>query len=371
MPSEHMLPLYVQCNPLLDIIVDVDDGFLKQYHLEKDCAYIYGPQYRTLFETILAHDTLSVAPGGSGLKTARVAQWAWTNVLQRTGHVMYVGCVGKDKHGDRIRATAEAEGVTMQLEVSDDKCSGLCAVCRSGDSRTLIAHPSSASFLSDDFVSSSAVQEGLLSATIVYTTAYASVSRVQQTLRLITSSRSRTLPDGTKQSVAMGLSNKHVLDDFGEDLVDVLGKIDIIIGNQEEVKDLAMMLQWVPSEMSDTELTKKIATEMMYDHHAVRRVIMTRGAAPIIYATSDGETGEVPVVAIRTGSRKLVATGAGDAFAGAFLAAFAAKHGDMAFCCRLGAQAAALVINHGITALPTDEVGLAKLHAWCREKDAC
>ncbi|KAG5472313.1 hypothetical protein LSCM1_03712 [Leishmania martiniquensis] len=363
MPSEQAIPLYVQCNPLLDIVVDVDDDFLKQYHLEKDCAYIYGPQYRALFETILAYETLSIAPGGSGLKTARVAQWAWRKVLQRPGHAMYVGCVGKDQNGDRIRATAEAEGVVMQLEVSDDKCSGLCAVCRNGDARTLIAHPSSANFLSDNFVNSPAVQEGLRSATLVYTTAYASVSRVQQTLRLMTGSRTRTLPNGTKQLTAMGLSNKHVLEDFGEDLVDVLGRVDIVIGNQEEMTDLAMMLQWVPSEMSDLELVKKIATEMMYDQHAVRRVIMTRGAAPILYATSDGETGEVPAVAIRAGYTKLVATGAGDAFAGAFLAAFAAKPDDMAFCCRLGAQAATFVIDHGIKTLPTDEASLANLRA--------
>lgn len=363
MSGKHIIPLYVQCNPLLDIIVDVDSEFLREYNLEKDCAYVYGPQYRTLFETILADRTLSVAPGGSGLNTARVAQWVWQHVLQKPGYVMYVGCVGKDKHGDQIRSASEADGVTMELEVSSDKRSGLCAVCRDGNSHTLVVHPSSASSLSDGFVSSAAVQEGQRSAKIIYTTAYANVFRVHQTLHLITSSRCHTLPDGSKQLAAMGLSNKRVLDDFGEDLVDVLEKLDVIIGNQEEMYDLAMMLQWVPGEMSDMELAKKIATEMMYDQHGVRRVIMTRGAEPIIYATSAGESGEVPVVANCAHSAKLVATGAGDAFAGGFLAAMAAKPDDLAFCCRLGAQAATFVINHSLITLPTDEASLAELQA--------
>ncbi|CAG9578277.1 adenosine_kinase-like_protein [Leishmania major strain Friedlin] len=73
MSNTHIIPLYVQCNPLLDIIVGVDGDFLREYNLEKDCACVYIPQYRTLFETILTHRTLSVAPGGSDLNMARVA----------------------------------------------------------------------------------------------------------------------------------------------------------------------------------------------------------------------------------------------------------------------------------------------------------
>lgn len=361
MSNKSAIPLYVQCNPLLDVVVDVDEEFLRTHELSKDCAYIYNPQYRHLFEDILSHRSLHVAPGGSGLNTARVAQWAWRHMLQQTGHVMYVGCVGKDKYGDQIRSAAEKDGVTMELEVSGDMPSGLCAVCRVGDARTLIAHPSSASCLSDGFVGSAAVQEGQMAASIMYTTAYANVSRVQQTLQLMSSSRARTLPDGTTQLSAMGLSNKRVLDDFGEDLVDVLGKLDIIIGNQEEMIDLAMMLQWVPTEMSNAELVKKIATEMMYDQHAVRRVVMTRGSDSILYATSEGEVGEVAVVAPNPGSAKLVRTGAGDAFTGAFLAGLAARPNDLVYCCRLGAKAATFVINHGIEDLPTDGESLSEM----------
>ncbi|GET90695.1 adenosine kinase-like protein [Leishmania tarentolae] len=136
----------------------------------------------------------------------------------------------------------------------------------------------------------------------------------------------------------MRLSNKRVLEDLDEDLVDVLGKIDIIVGNQEEMYDLTMMLQWIPSEMSYIELAKRIATEMMYDQHGVRRVIMTRGANPTIYATSEGESGEVPVAVTSAHPAKLVATGVSDAFAGGFLATLAAKPDDLAFFCRLGAQ---------------------------------
>lgn len=356
MSSDEAVPIYVQCNPLLDVTVDVDEDFLKEYELEKNCAYVYGPQYRQLFERILTHDTLHVSPGGAGLNTARVAQWMWQHVLDKTsGHVMYVGCVGRDKYGEQIREKAVKDGVTMELEVSTSLPSGLCAVCKVGDDRTLIANVSSASALSDDFLASAAVERGRAVANVVYTTAYANVCRVQQTLRTMAGTRTRTLPSGAKQVTAMGLSNRKVLEEFGEDLVDVLEKVDIVIGNREEMADLAMMLQWVPSDMSDTELAEKIATEMMYDKHTVRRVIMTRGLEPIVYATSEGLVGEVVVAPKAPSKDKLKTTGAGDAFAGGFLAAFVTNPNHLEYCCRMGARAATYVINHSIQKLTTDE----------------
>jgi adenosine kinase len=362
MSSDEAIPLYVQCNPLLDVEVDVDEDFLKKFELEKDCAYAYSPRFRQLFETILTHQTLHASPGGAGLNTARVAQWMWRHVLDRaTGSVMYVGCIGKDKYGEQIRAKAVEDGVRMELEVSSTLPSGLCAVCKVGDARTLIANVSSASALSDEFIASSEVEHGQCSASIIYTTAYANVCRVQQTLRTMASSRTHTLRGGGKQLTAMGLSNKNVLEEFGEDLVDVLEKLDIIIGNRDEMVDLAMMLQWLPDDMSDKELAEKIATEMMYDKHAVRRVIMTRGLEPVIYATSEGLVGEVAVVPKVPSKDKLKKTGAGDAFSGGFLAAFVTNPNHLEYCCRMGARAATYVINHSIQTLATDEESIKEV----------
>lgn len=356
MSSDEAVPLYVQCNPLLDVVVDVDEELLNKYDLEKDCAYVYTPHFRALFETILGHNTLHVGPGGAGLNAARVAQWMWRRVLeQRTGQVMYVGCIGADEYGEQIRTKATQDGVRMELEVSSALPSGLCAVCKVGEARTMIANVSSASALSDQFIASPAVAQGQAAAKVIFTTAYANVCRVQQTLRVVSASRSRVLPDGSKQLTAMGLSNRKVLEEFGEDLVDVLEKLDIIIGNRDEMADLAMMLQWVPSDMTDLELAAKIATEMMYDKHAIRRVIMTRGLNPIVYASSDGMVGEVVVVPKERGKEKMRATGAGDAFAGGFLAAFVTNPNHIEYCCRMGARAATYVVNHSIRTLATDE----------------
>nr|ACS87858.1 putative adenosine kinase [Angomonas deanei] len=364
MSNDETIPLYVQCNPLLDVVIDVDEDFLKEYELEKDCAYVYNPHYRNVFEKILTHKNLHVSPGGAGLNTARVAQWMWHHVLEKNqGHVMYVGCVGTDKYAEEIRSTAVADGVDMKLEVSSTLRSGLCVVCKVGDARTLIANVSSASALSDDFIASPEVEKGQRSASILYTTAYANVCRVQQTLRLMSSSRAHVLPNGGKQLTAMGLSNKKVLEEFGEDLVDVLEKLDIIIGNREEMADLAMMLQWVPSDMSDLELAKKIAMEMMYDKHTVRRVIMTRGRDTIVYATSEGLAGEVAVVPTSPSKNKLKTTGAGDAFAAGFLAAFVTNPNHLEYCCRMGARAAIYVINHSIQKLLTDEATIKEVRA--------
>lgn len=361
--------LYVQCNPLLDITCDVTPEFLNRYNLEQDTEYIYNPRFKGVFEELEASSNSVATPGGAGLNTARVAQWmlnkcASPGSTSSLPFVSYVGCVGDDSHGKELRRQAEADGVHMCLEVTSKALTGLCAVCKLEESRSMVANLGAANELSAAFTATSEVQEAIQSASAVYTTTYAASFHVKQTLELAAATRREDSEQSssdadldTRPVFAFGLSSKSIMDAFGEDLVDLLNKMDCVFGNAEELRGLAEMLQWDPEEpLTDAQLVAKLATEMMYDGHTVRRVVMTRGDQPLLYATSTGEQGEVPVGEIPTGTHKHRCTGAGDAFVGGFLAAFVAGHrSDTRRCVEAGVKAATYVISHSIKNLIRDD----------------
>ena len=103
-------------------------------------------------------------PGGATQNSIRIAQW----MLQVAGATSYMGCVGKDDFGTKMRETATKDGVNVcisihfharcfmnrlwhlsrplhpvqvQYMVDPDTATGTCAVCVSKDgSRSLVAN---------------------------------------------------------------------------------------------------------------------------------------------------------------------------------------------------------------------------------------
>merc|ERR1719160_2228574 len=53
--------------------------------------------------------------GGATQNSIRVAQW----MLQEAGATAYMGCVGKDENGAKLRAAAEKDGVKVAYMVDD------------------------------------------------------------------------------------------------------------------------------------------------------------------------------------------------------------------------------------------------------------
>lgn len=360
--------LYVRCNPLLDITSTVDLQYLEAFGLTPDAEFIYDNRSRGLFESMESRPDTVLSPGGSGLHTARVAQWILqkhyfvehpdTPVTARPMGVVYVGCIGKDGHGKLFRDMMAVEGVTMYLEETDKAPTGVCAVCKlpptSTSVRTLVANLGAASELTAEFLQMAPVATARAEAPIVYTTAYATPVHAEQTVILAAGTRAPQADESRpKRLFAVGLSSKNFLEAFGEDLVDVLERMDLVVGNSDEIRDLAVILQWVPTEMTDEEVVQRLATEMMYDGHAVRTIVMTRGADSVLYATSDGRMGSVNT--LPTESKKRKSTGVGDAFTGGLLASLLVHPGNIQRACEVGNEAAQYVLEHSIqTMLPAD-----------------
>lgn len=325
--------LYIQCNPLLDISAAVDDAFFAKYHVSKASAALCSEEQMGIYADLEQQPNVTYVPGGSGLNTARVAQWI---AQVPKGHfVSYVGCVAKDKYGDLLHDAAEKDGVHMELEYTTKAATGTCAVCISGKERSLVANLAAANCLSAEHMKSAGVLQSLKDAKLFYLTGFTLTIDVNYVLQVAEAARA------AEGRFMMNLSAPFIIQFFTDNLNKVLPYVDVVFANDDEAKVLAKTLGWETEDVR--AIAAKVATELPYNGTHGRLVIFTQGASETVYATKD-TSGSVPVTPIP--AEKIVDTNAaGDSFVGGFLAAYALGK-DVARCCEVGNYAAGVIIQH-------------------------
>merc|ERR1719163_2197129 len=85
------------------------------------------------------HEVKYVA-GGATQNSIRVAQW----MLQKPGATAYMGCVGDDEYSNKMKEVMKADGVNALYMVDKSVPTGTCAVCITGNDRSLVANLSAA-----------------------------------------------------------------------------------------------------------------------------------------------------------------------------------------------------------------------------------
>merc|ERR1711870_107997 len=127
---------------------------------------------------------------------------------------------------------------------------------------------------------------------------------------------------------------------FRKVLEDTLPLVDFLFGNETEARTYAEVAGW------ETEDVSFIATRLSLVPSAKgvkRTVVITQGCDPTVVAIN-GHVTEHPIIALP--KEKLVDTnGAGDSYVGGFLAALS-KGLPIADCCKAGAYAASVIVQH-------------------------
>ncbi|KPI90436.1 putative adenosine kinase [Leptomonas seymouri] len=326
--------LYIQCNPLLDVSAPVDDDFLAKYKVEKSSASLLGEHQNNIFEDLEKLPNVTHVPGGSGLNTARVAQW----IAQKphSEFTNYVGCIANDNYGRILKTAAEKDGVHMHLEYTTKAPTGSCAVCISGKERSLVANLSAANLLSSEHMHSDDVLDTLKRCKFFYLTGFTLTVDMNYVLQVAEAARAA---DG---QFMMNLSAPFLLQFFSDNFLKIVPYIDVMFGNEAEAQALAQLMKW---EYKDTvEIARRAATELPYNGTHNRLVVLTHGSAPTVYWTRNGEHGQTEVKSIPTDDI-VDLNAAGDAFVGGFLAGYA--YGcSVERCCDLGNYAAGVIIQH-------------------------
>merc|ERR1712190_589078 len=110
-------------NPLLDISAEVDQKLLDKYELLAGNAILAEEKHQPLFGEMVALPNVQYIAGGATQNSIRVAQW----MLQTPGATAYMGCVGKDKNGKKMKQCCGKDGVTTSYLVDESTPTGSCA----------------------------------------------------------------------------------------------------------------------------------------------------------------------------------------------------------------------------------------------------
>lgn len=120
----------------VDIIVNVNKGFLEKHNLKPDEAIRATRGMEQIFEEILQFDPI-FQPGGSGLNSARVFQW----VSRKSYPSVTSGfAIGLDKYGKILKAKLKDEDICKEWIESSDVSTGVVAVLVTGQMRTMVTH---------------------------------------------------------------------------------------------------------------------------------------------------------------------------------------------------------------------------------------
>merc|ERR1712110_1311036 len=96
-------------------------------------AILAEAKHQPLFAELAKTPGVQFIAGGATQNTIRVAQW----MLQEKGATAYMGCIGNDDYGNKLKAACEQDGVKAVYRVDPTTPTGTCATCIVGIERSL------------------------------------------------------------------------------------------------------------------------------------------------------------------------------------------------------------------------------------------
>jgi len=164
----HVKQVLAIGNPLLDISVTVDNPFLAKWGKEVGKATLASDKDLPMFKEIQTYPDVQYIAGGAAQNTIRGAQW----VSPTKGITHYIGCVGDDENGKRIKQAANSDGVQTHYYVSKTHRTGSCAVLVHDKERSLCADLAAANDYQHSHFVSAEIQDLLKKIEVVYTTGF-------------------------------------------------------------------------------------------------------------------------------------------------------------------------------------------------------
>lgn len=299
-------------NALVDIIAPADEAFLEQEGLEKgSMTLIEEARAEALYERM---GPRVQASGGSAANTM-------AGLASLGGRGAYMGKVADDELGAAFAHDIRAIGVRFESAPLQRAraATGRCMINVTPDGhRTMTTFLGASNLLGPDDVDPAVVRDSAL----VFLEGYLFNSdTAREAFR-----KAARLAHEAGREVALTLSDTFVVEGHRAELLEFLGDIDVLFGNEAEITALFQS----GFDASIEQLRTR-----------VRAAGVTRGENGSV-AVTKGQVEAVPAVPV---AHVIDTTGAGDQYAAGFL--FGRTHGRApADCARLGHLAAAEVIAH-------------------------
>jgi adenosine kinase len=290
-------------NPLLDISAEVPESLLEQYGVQLNNAILAEEKHLPLYGELVSKYDVSYIAGGATQNAIRVAQW-----MSPSGSTGFMGCVGKDEFGDKLKACATEDGVDAHYMVDESTPTGTCAVLVHGGERSLVANLAAANNFSPDHLATAHAVELVEQASFYYVAGFFLTVSPEALLQVTKHAAEHN------KVFAFNLSAPFLVQFFADQMAAALPYADYVFGNESEAAAYGEQHK-LGSDISEVAL--KLAAQPKASGTRARTVVFTQGCDATIVAVN----GKVHTFAVDPLPKAdLVDTnGAGDAFVGGFL----------------------------------------------------
>merc|ERR1712070_275021 len=189
----------------------------------------------------------------------------------------YMGCVGEDEYSKKMKEVMKSDGVNALYMVDKSVPTGTCAVCITGNDRSLVANLSAANNYKASHCQEPANWSVVKGAKVIYSAGFfATVS--QEAIKLASEEASKT---GALYCMNLSAPFLMQVPPFKACFVNTIPMVDFLFGNETEART------WAETEGWDTTDVAFIATRLSLIPSAKERkrtVVITQGADSTIVA---------------------------------------------------------------------------------------
>lgn len=296
-------------NPLLDIQAVGDKALLEKYGLKDNDAILAEEKHIPIYEDLLSNYDAKLIAGGAAQNTARGAQY-----ILPSNSVVYLGGVGDDKYAATLRDAVKQVGLRVEYRIDPKVPTGRCGVVITGHNRSLCTDLGAANHYDLEHLKREDIWKLVKGAEYYYVGGYhfTVCPAAIQTLGEEAAANNKVF--------IVNLAAPFIAQFFKDPLDESAKYWDYVICNETEAAAYAEShgLKVAPTDIA--AIAKHLANLPKENTKRPRIAVITHGTEPTVVAQQGSDdVKSFPVHAI---SEEQIndTNGAGDAFAGGFVA---------------------------------------------------
>jgi adenosine kinase len=320
-------------NPLLDIQAKGDQALLDKYGVRANDAILAEEKHKPLYEDLLNNYDAKLIAGGAAQNTARGAQY-----MLPPNSVVYLGGAGDDKYSAILHDAVKAAGLRVEYRVEPNIPTGRCGAIITGHNRSLVTDLGAANHYGLDHLKRDDIWQLVKNADLYYVGGFHFTVCPPAIMTLGEEAAANN------KTFVVNLSAPFIAQFFKDPLDESSKYWDYIICNESEAEAYAAShnLSCAPTDV--VAIAKHLANLPKANEKRKRCAVITQGTEPTVVATQgEDDVQQFPVHAIAP-EQINDTNGAGDAFAGGFMAGLT-QGKSLAECVNMGQWLARLSIQ--------------------------